>query len=429
MKAGGQAAKVSEPPTTSFGDIEWKKVQTLPWDWDTLEMPRLNHLLKNLPGKIPGTRRQPLTGQANELVSKITDDELERFIWETRAIKMAETDALIDLKQKLSRLVKELISRQWRPLVFPPGKHPREAYRFFVEPTETLLSLAQAYNYIDSNLQQEVRQYVAKLNSSDGALDGPTGRRTYEPDVGEVRSLYDVPTEQLFRVNDDIIRQRIARLYPLWLWAHVAGDWSGIERHWQNLRELVAEEPNKMQEDCRNGYLAGLIAYCRMALWMRDDAAVEKGLVTARKVLRERLVYELAHTRGGLITQVPVSRSIFSRWRHLTPEIGRLCENYAAKTHKHLMDVYIDYHRPTWYLAWGVETMWRNECPFAFPTLSAEVFAARALILHESAERLTCFLDIPWCKADLFYIQKLVFCIEAHGKVTWKRVSVREGRQ
>jgi hypothetical protein len=64
--------------------------------------------------------------------------------------------------------------------------------------------------------------------------------------------------------------------------------------------------------------------------------------------------------------------------------------------------------------------MWRNECPFAFPTMAAEVFAARALILREPAEKLTRFLDIPWCKADLFYIQKLLFIIEAHGEVVWQ---------
>ena len=140
-----------------------------------------------------------------------------------------------------------------------------------------------------------------------------------------------------------------------------------------------------------------------------------------------RLAYEFTHTRGGLITQVPVLRSIFGCWRHLTPEVGRLCASYAGQTHKHLMDVYVDYHRPTWYLAWNVETMWRNECPFAFPTMAAEVFAARALILRSEkltpplgGAGLTRFLDIPWCKADLFYIQKLVFAIESHGKVTWR---------
>jgi hypothetical protein len=383
-------------------------------------MPRLNHLSKSFPAQVPGTRQQPLTEEASRLVSRITDDELDPFIWETATVEFVDDGAGAALKAELSGCVRELISEDWRPLVFPSGKHPREAYRFFVEPTETLLSLARAYNYIDSPLQQEVRQYVAGLSRPGGALDGPTGRRTYEPDAGQVRSLYDIAVEKLFRVNDDITRQPLARLYPLWLWAHVSGDWSGVERCWPQLRELVKEPPNAMEEDCRNGYVAGLIAYCRMARRMRDDAAVEEGVAAARKALRERLAYEFAYTRGGLITQVPVLRSIFSRWRHLTPEVGRLCGTYAGQTYQYLMDTYVDYHRPTWFLAWNVETMWRNECPFAFPTMSAEVFAARALILRQSAVKLERFLDIPWCKADLFYIQKLVFCIEAGGRVVWR---------
>jgi hypothetical protein len=168
-----------------------------------------------------------------------------------------------------------------------------------------------------------------------------------------------------------------------------------------------------MEEDCRNGYLAGLIAYCRIADHMNDAEAREKGVRITRAALRERLAYEFAHPKGGLISEVPVSRSIFARWRHLTPEIGHFLAHYAGPTHQSLMDVYVDYHRPTWYLAWGVETLWRNESPFAFPTMSAEIFTARAWILGEPAEKLVPSLDIPWCKADLFYLEKLVLCLEA----------------
>ncbi len=46
-----------------------------------------------------------------------------------------------------------------------------------------------------------------------------------------------------------------------------------------------------------------------------------------------------------------------------------------------------------------------------------EIFAARAWVLDESAETLTHFLDIPWCKADLFYIQKLACCLEARNQL------------
>ena len=64
----------------------------------------------------------------------------------------------------------------------------------------------------------------------------------------------------MIQVRDDIVRSDLARLYPLWLWADATGDWSRIKRDWKHLRNLVDQPPNKMEEDCRNGYLAGLIA-------------------------------------------------------------------------------------------------------------------------------------------------------------------------
>jgi hypothetical protein len=240
-------------------------------------------------------------------------------------------------------------------------------------------------------------------------------------DRGETRSAYDVP-EHLMRVTDDIIRSPPARLYPFWLWAHVTNDWSKIERDWPQLRPLVDNPPNAMEEDCRNGYVGGLIAYCRLAQHVGDRESVERGLMIARQALRERLQYELAHPRGGLITRVPVLRSIFGRWRHLTPELGRLLQAYAEPTHQHLMQTYVDHHRPTWWLAWNVELLVRNESPLAFPTMAAEVFDARALILRESSGQLTRYLDLPWCQADLFYLQKLVGCLEAGRESAWQDV-------
>jgi outer membrane protein assembly factor BamB len=419
MAKDGTAGKESRPPDARLTDAQLEKVQKMPWDWDMLGMSRLNHVLKALSGRVPGIFDQghpQMNLGANRLTPpSLWRGSLDRIIWEVPSVQMLENSGCEDLKQKLSSCVRELISRDWQPWVFPSGKHPREAYRFFTEPTETLYTLARAYSYLDSDLQRQVKDYVLRASSAGGPLAGPTGKRSYDPGEGAVRTLYDVPVEKLFRVADDITRSDVARLYPLWLWAHTSGDWSHIEHDWSDLRDLVDQAPNKMEEDCRNGYVAGLIAYCRMARQMSDGAAMEKSLGVTRRALRERLAYEFAHTRGGLITQVPVLRSIFGRWRHLTPEVGRLCATYAGRTHEYLMDVYVDYHRPTWPLAWNVELMWRNECPFAFPTMSAEIFAARALILGESTDKLERFLDIPWCKADLFYIQKLVFCIESHG--------------
>jgi hypothetical protein len=377
-------------------------------------------VLQALPGKVPGTSQLPVGVGGGEPVVTLSDSQLDAFIWEEAVVELGDQSVPEALRSKLAGSVRELISGDWRPLVFPAGKHPQEAYRFFVEPAETLYTLARAYNHIDADLQGEVRRYIEWLSSSGGPLDGPTGQREFDAGKGAVRSLYDVPDEEMFRIVSDITRNDVARLYPLWLWGRVSGDFGRIERDWKELRKTVEQGPNKFEEDCRNGYIAGLIAYCRMARMMNDEDTTEKGLAKARDALRERLAYELGHWRGGVITQVPVLRSIFGRWRHLTPEVGRFLVAHAGQIHRHLMDVYVDYHRPTWFLAWGVETMWRNESAFAFPTMAAEVFAARAMILGEPAERLEGFVDIPWCRADLFYIQKLILCIEARGKTSWR---------
>lgn len=423
MDAKGDAGKKSDSLSARLTESEWERIKDLPWDWDTLQMPRLRHVLEALPGAVPGTRAAALGEQAAERISRIADSELDRFIWEVPAVNVVDGDEPQGLKQRLATCVQELISQRWQPLVFPPGKHPREAYRIFVDPTETLLTLALAYPHVDEGLQRATVRYVDQLRGTGGPLDGLVGRDTVDPADGAIRSFYDIVPEKLFHVMDDMVRSGVARLYPLWLWAHVSGDWQRIEKDWNRLRSLADRPANKMEEDCRNGYLAGLIACCRMAAHMGDREALADSLNRTRSALRERLAYESAHPNGGLISQVPVSRSILARWRHLTPEVGRFLATYAGPTHRHLMDVYVDYHRPTWHIAWGVESMWRNESAFALPTMAAEVFAARAWVLGESQDELARFLDLPWCRADLFYIQKLVLCIAAHTPITWETLA------
>ena len=417
---GGKAPKTTPLPPETLSDDEWKKVQELPWDWDTLAMPRLNHVLAALPGKIPGTRQQPLTDEAAKTVAAIADEQLDAVVWQAPVVDGAKAAAHDQWKGELVRAVAELISKDWQPLLFPAGKFPEETYRFFNEPSETLYTLALAWPHLDAALGESVRARVSALSAPGGPLAGALGQKTYSPNAGEVRSAYDPPPEKKLRIHGGLLRTDLARLYPQWLWAHVSGDWSRLEANWKSLRGQCNSAPGKIGEDCLNGHLAGLIAYCRIARHLKDDAAVAEGLAVTRKAMRERLTYELSHTRGGLIYRIPQERALFSRWEHLTPDVARLCAGYAKPVHERLMAVYVDYHRPTWWLAWNIETMMRNECALSFPTLAAEVFAARAMLLGEPAEKLSRYLDLPWCKADEYYIQKLAHTLNAAAGVDWQ---------
>jgi hypothetical protein len=216
---------------------------------------------------------------------------------------------------------------------------------------------------------------------------------------------------ELVKVQPDLVRTPTGQLYSRWLWAHVSNDWTALERDWPRLREQVNAERGRDEFDLGNGRIAGLIAACRIAKKLGDQSTLDRLLPQTRQAMRNRLEYELAHTEGGLMTRPPVLRTIFGRWRHLTPEVARLLREHAGDIHRHLVDVYVDHHRPAWWLAWNVELMWRNETPFSFPTMSSEIFAAKALILEESAERLVHYVDLPWCKADEYYIQKLALLL------------------
>jgi outer membrane protein assembly factor BamB len=415
MDPGGKASERAPQPKAALTDGQWSAVQkTMRWDWDTLASPRLDVTLKALPAAVEGTRQRPLAERAKALVDRIDDRELSEKILVAGPV-FARGAGESPERTKLEQAVEELIGQTWRPLLFPAGKAPAEAHRFFVDPAETLYTLALAYPHLSPGLREKVRAHVAALRA--GPLAPGATQRRYDSRAGAVRSAYDPPPEHLVLVTDDVCDDT-ALLYPLWLWAAVADDAESLRAEWPRWRERVRAEAGRGENDCGNARVAGLVAAWRIAHDASDADSLPRLHAAALGAIRERLTYELAHTEGGVIT-MRGSRAVFGRWRHLTPEVARLCRTYAPEIEQHLMEVYVDYHRPTWWLAWNVETLWGNEVPTALPTHAQEVFAARAMVLGEGASDLAKFLDQPWCRADEIYIQKLALVLHAAAGTKW----------
>jgi hypothetical protein len=420
MKTGGDAAKETPPLKADLTPDEIKKIVTLPWDWDILGTPRLEGILKSLPTPIEGTLLRPLGKQHIQArLDAITDSQLDEMIWQVPKYLFPEKSEMVDLRNRLNRAVAELIDTPWAPWVFPSGKHPRQAYRYFTEPAELLEVLAMAYWYLDDDLKSRVRDFVAALRKDNGPLSGPVGQKRFA-DSGAVRSYYDLPPAELLMLQDDQSRGDLARLYSAWLWADRVHDFDYLRSFWPQIRKWIDTSADDKAIDCGNGRLSGLIAYCRLARRFADSEAEANGLRVTRQAMRDRLAYEFAHPKGGLIVPAPTGRSVYARWRNLSPEVGRLLATFAGDIQKDLMATYVDYHRPTWYLAWNVETLWRNESPFDLPTSSMEIFSACEWILKQKSSLLMRYIDIPWCHADLFYIRKLAVAYESFGAHSWR---------
>ncbi len=404
MTPGADAPKRVPPTAPKLSDEEWQRVRELPWDWDTLATPRLKNLLEALPGKVPGTLAAPLTAEAEKAVAAIPDPALDEFIWKP-AWEPPATVARPEAKERkqLQAAVRELISQRWRPLVLPAGKAPEESYRVFNDPSETLYTLLLARPFLEAELQQQTDTYLTAL------VNAGLGPR-HEPDAGQSRVPYDLPLAQM-RVVDDPVRDDLARLYPLWLWSRTPAGTGFVEKNWKQLRDRLRAPSPRSVDDCGNSRLAGFIAYCRLARAASDEAALNEALPLTRQAMRDRLKYELAHTRGGVMRAAPNGRMVLARWRRLTPDVAALIAAHARGVERQLMATYVDYHRPGWWLAWNVEQLMRNEAPMQLPTTPLEIFTARALLLHEPPERLQRHLDLPWCRADEFYLQKLALIL------------------
>jgi outer membrane protein assembly factor BamB len=417
MKPDGKASRKAPQPAEKLTGEQWKQVQwAMNWDWDTLASPRLDVTLKGLPEPVAGTRQRPMTAQAKAIVQQVSETDLyDKFIRTGPAFKPRKGHS--KLWAELELAVEELVSKQWRPLVLPAGKAPDQAHRVFNDPSETLYTLALAYPHLSPPLQERVRAHVAAMRADGGPLAGWVGRKTYDPAAGAARSAYDPAPDRLVRVNEQPTRSNLARLYPVYLWAEVTKEWGAVRLDWPKLKEFVAA-PEGPGDDCGNGDFAGLIAACHIAERIQDWEDRPKLFKLAYVAMRQRLEYELAHTEGGLIT-VQGQRAVFGRWRNLTPDVARLLAHYAKDVEQHLMEVYVDYHRPTWWLAWNVELNWGNEVPTALPTHARDIFAARAMILGEPSPQLSKYVDIPWCKGDEYYIQKLALTLHEQAGTRW----------
>lgn len=407
MDKSGTASKRSAEPADQLTMQQWRQIKEKTWDWDMLSMPRLDHVQAGLPEKIPGTRQAPRWEEARAAVAEISDREVDELILAEVPLRLDPDEGWrMGPRKRLGEQVAELIGRHWRPLLFPAAKAPSEAYRLFVDPSETLYTLALAYPHLDARLQAEVRGYVEKE-----LLTAPLAARTHHPNDGEIRSEYDPAPEKLIRVVTEPGRSDTARLYPLYLWSRATDDWRHIQAHWPVMQRAIEAKGDKSEVDCGNGRVCGLIAACRIAKKLEDRAAFQKVLPQARATVRERLVYEWAHSQGGVITSHG-TRTYLGRWRNLSPGLAHVLRSLGPPgQQEQLVSIYLDHHRPTWWLAWNVELLWRNESSFGFPSTALEAFAAKALLVDTPERELVGYLDRPWCRGDETYIQKLALIL------------------
>lgn len=412
MDKSGTAHRETMLPQTPLTNDEQEQLRSRPWDWDTLRSPRLARLCGPLGNIVPSASE---ISSAETPPERLTDDQLNHMILqagEADTISWPNDPSFATFQRILESEVERIIQQAGRPFVFPAGKHPQEAYRFFADPAETLWALALAYPFVGDQEKQRIRGFVEGHQQAGGVFEPPFGKSTWNEKDVKSRSFYDVPKLPRL-VLDDRHFDDATRLYVFWLWARRSNQIESLRNHWATIKARMQVDSSAGDVDLGNGRLAGWIAFCQLARHFGDGEALAFGLQRTRQLIRDRLQYEFSHQRLGLMQEAKQQRYVFARWRNLTSEVAAILRECALPIHKELWSIYVQHHRPTWWLAWNVETAWRNENPFALPSMSEEIFAAQALILQRPPHELAPCLDVPWCQGDLFFVRKLAYALSA----------------
>jgi hypothetical protein len=95
----------------------------------------------------------------------------------------------------------------------------------------------------------------------------------------------------------------------------------------------------------------------------------------------------------------------------LTPEVGRLLVERAPEATQRFMTL-VDRSLPGWYLAGEERQFHFGENYVDYPDFALAIFQARAYAEQAPAKRLARWIDVPWCPADLYYVQKLAIILE-----------------
>jgi outer membrane protein assembly factor BamB len=326
-------------------------------------------------------------------------------------VKQAATPLAKKLRAMLDAEVTELTDEgPWAPFILELGIVNEQ--RYFWRTAETMEILSLALPHLSPSARAKAKDYLDDMFTSGMPLEVPV----HTGEGANRRESYDFgPGMEEFSQRRIRYSANVEDLYAVWAYAHYADSWDKVLLRENEIRETFAPfagrpldfNHNDNRDDAAehlNAQIAGTLAYVRVMNKAGFQKDAERGLSRLADLVTERVHHEQADSR--LIRQSGSSHNAkIPRYVELVPEVSAILGLHAKEK--------FTYHvcglakqLPVWYQAFG-ERMIGGENYVSPPHLARGLFAALADGVQTPLEQLCKYLDHPWCRADMYYIEKL----------------------
>lgn len=339
-----------------------------------------------------------------------------------------------ELEGRLAAAVSELLSANWAPLYVEPGLAGREF--FFDDSGDEFEALSFAFKHLSGELQNQVKARLAEewTQHSPFSLDCAFNLKS-----GARRELFWIPEEALGRLGQDKMPNPFGNTFAIWLYADKCGQWPRVLEAYPRIKaSFEAWRKNGWRLDPQKGdlfanrYLASLLALNKIAQQADDAATAADARELADKTGDALLQWWKNAAESGTLRNFKGSGELdpfinkgdsfsfkIAPHRHklaliheLTPDVAALVRARAAQPFESLSAI-LNQLYATWPYVGEERQVHSGENFVDPPDLAMDAFTALAWVSAADRKQLARRVDVPFCKADLYYITKLALALEA----------------
>ncbi len=340
------------------------------------------------------------------------------------------------LENEVSKMI---VAGDLRPGYYNAPTIVRGVEEYFDNPGETLLTLSLAYPHLSPSLQGQVRTYLQNEFAT-YFQNQMYARRGWQ---GAPRESMELPLEIAAAINSGgyppstnagsgfLWQYPQHNFYAMWKYAQNVPGVNAVTVYNLAKSKLVVPVPNppglsqteyfRQQPYELNAWIAGYMGFLELqtlAGMAGTDASLRNQVNNTLNGLLQMRVNNFSKESYWSDPSSPDYRyykkhfDIVGNFLYIVPELGDYLRANIPNQIQEAVNEY-DYIAPYWFVSRYEATIGEGGMSLLYNYYA--LFQAKALILRESGDELSKYLDVPaFTVGDLFYIQNLVALLEAN---------------